>query len=310
MRIIFMGTPEFALSSLKAILESQHQILAVVTGPDKPKGRGRKPAPSPVKEFSLENHLQVLTPGNLKSDEFVSELKKLNPDLLVVVAFRILPEKVFTIPPLGTVNLHASLLPRYRGAAPINWAIIKGETKTGVTTFLIRKKVDTGDILLQKEVEIHPEETYGELSQRLSVAGSELLLETIDLVEKGEVKPFSQNDAQATSAPKITPEVCQIDWSKPAREIKNRIRGLSPVPGAHTLYQGKILKIFKARVAGETTYSDGFGEVISVDKNEGFNVKTSKGSLGILELQLQSKKRMKGDEFLRGYRVKVGDRLG
>ena len=305
-----MGTPEFALSSLKVLLESRHELVAVVTQPDKPKGRGRKPAPSPVKEFSLESHLLVLTPANLKSDDFASELKRLNPDLIVVVAFRILPEKVFTIPPLGTVNLHASLLPRYRGAAPINWAIIKGETKTGLTTFFIRKKVDTGDILLQKEVEIHPEETYGELSQRLSVAGSELLLETIDLVEKGEVKPFSQNDAQATSAPKITPEVCQIDWSKPARKINNLIRGLSPVPGAHTLYQGKILKIFKAQVAGETPYSDGFGEVISADRNEGFRIKTSKGSLGILELQPQSKKRMKADEFLRGYRVKVGDRLG
>lgn len=310
MRIIFMGTPEFSLPSLKAILQSKHQLLAVITQPDKPRGRGRKLAPSPVKEFCLENHLRVLTPENLKSDDFVSELKNLNSDLMVVVAFRILPEKVFAIPSLGTINLHASLLPRYRGAAPINWAIINDERKTGVSTFFIRKKVDTGDIILQKEVEIHPEETYGELSQRLSLIGSKLLLETLDLIEKGGVKPLTQNDTEATSAPKITPELCQIDWSRPAIEIKNLIRGLSPTPGAYTTQKGKVLKLFKAQVVDETPYSEGFGEVMSADRNKGIEIKTSKGSLRILELQPQSKKRMTGEEFLRGYRVKAGDKLG
>jgi len=310
MRIIFMGTPEFALPSLKAILESKHELVAVVTQPDKPKGRGRQTTPSPVKEFSIENHLQVLTPDNLKSDDFASELKNLNPDLVVVVAFRILPEKVFAIPPLGTINLHASLLPLYRGAAPINWAIIKGEIRTGVTTFFIRKRVDTGDIILQKELEIDPEETYGELSQRLSILGSELLLESIDLIEKGEVRPLPQSDTEATSAPKITPELCRIDWSKPAAEIKNLIRGLSPVPGAHTFYKGKLLKLFKAQVTDQTPHSEGFGEVTSADKDKGLVVKTSKGSLRILEIQPQSKKKMKGDEFVRGYRIREGERLG
>jgi methionyl-tRNA formyltransferase len=305
-----MGTPEFSLPSLKAILQSKHQLLAVITQPDKPRGRGRKLAPSPVKEFCLENHLRVLTPENLKSDDFVSELKNLNSDLMVVVAFRILPEKVFAIPSLGTINLHASLLPRYRGAAPINWAIINDERKTGVSTFFIRKKVDTGDIILQKEVEIHPEETYGELSQRLSLIGSKLLLETLDLIEKGGVKPLTQNDTEATSAPKITPELCQIDWSRPAIEIKNLIRGLSPTPGAYTTQKGKVLKLFKAQVVDETPYSEGFGEVMSADRNKGIEIKTSKGSLRILELQPQSKKRMTGEEFLRGYRVKAGDKLG
>jgi methionyl-tRNA formyltransferase len=304
-----MGTPEFAIPSLKALQQSKHTLLAVVTQPDKPRGRGRKYFPSPVKEFCLENQLRVLNPENLKSDDFVSILKDLNPDLIVVVAFRILPEKVFTLSPQGTVNLHASLLPRYRGAAPINWAIINNEKKTGLTTFFIKKKVDTGDVILQKEVEIYPEETCGELSQRLSVIGSELLLRTIDLIEKGEVKPFPQDNSQATPAPKITPELCKIDWSRTATEIKNLIRGLSPVPGAYTSCNGKILKIFKAQVVDETPYSEGYGEVISADKNKGLEIKTSKGSLRILELQPQSKRKMKGEEFLRGYRIKAGDKL-
>jgi methionyl-tRNA formyltransferase len=309
MRIIFMGTPEFAIPSLKSIQNSKHQLLAVVTGLDKPKGRGKKLTPSPVKEFCLENQLKVLTPINLKSEDFVSELNDLNPDLMVVVAFRILPETVFTIPPLGTINLHASLLPKYRGAAPINWAIFNGERKTGLTTFFIKKKVDTGDIILQKETEIKPEETYGELSLRLSEIGAELILETIDLIEKKEVKPLTQDNKEASSAPKITPEICKIDWSRPATEIKNLIRGLSPAPGAYTSYQGKILKIFKAQVVNDFTYSEGLGEVLFADKNKGLQIKTSKGVLRILELQPQNKKRMMGEEFLRGYRIKVGDKL-
>ena len=309
MRIIFMGTPEFAIPSLKSIQKSKHQLLAVVTQPDKPKGRGKKLTPSPVKEYCLENQVGVLTPMNLKSENFISELKDLNPDLMVVVAFRILPETVFTIPPLGTINLHASLLPKYRGAAPINWAIFNGEKKTGLTTFFIKKKVDTGDIILQKETEIKPEETYGELSQRLSELGAELILETIDLIEKKEVKPLRQDDKEATPAPKITPELCKIDWSRPATEIKNLIRGLSPAPGAYTTYQGKILKIFKAQVINDTPYSESFGEVISADKNKGLQIKTSKDALRILELQPQNKKKMKSEEFLRGYRIRVGDKL-
>ena len=305
-----MGTPEFAIPSLKAILQAKHTLLAVVTQPDRPRGRGKKFTPSPVKEFCIENELKVLTPENLKSDDFLLKLKELKPDLTVVVAFRILPEKVFIIPPRGTINLHASLLPEYRGAAPINWVIINNEKKTGVTTFFIKKKVDTGDIILQKEVEIHPEETYGELSLRLSIIGSELLLETIDLIEKNEVKPLPQNDKDFSSAPKLTPELCKIDWSKPALEIKNLIRGLSPTPGAYTTYNGKVLKLFKAQVVDETPYSEGFGEIISADNEKGIEIKTSKGSIRILELQPQSKRRMTGEEFLRGYRIKMGDKLG
>ena len=304
-----MGTPEFAIPSLKSIHESNHQLIAVVTAPDKPKGRGKKLTPSPVKEFCMEKQLKVLTPVNLKSGDFTSELRDLNPDLMVVVAFRILPQDVFTTPPLGTINLHASLLPKFRGAAPINWAIFKGEKKTGLTTFFIEKKVDTGNMILQKETEIHPEETYGELSQRLSKIGAELILETIDLIEKKEVKPLAQDHKEATSAPKITPELCKIDWSRPAVETKNLIRGLSPAPGAYTSYQGKILKIFKAQVVNDIPYSEGFGEVISADKNKGFEVKTSKGVLKILELQPQSKRKMNDQDFLRGYRIKTGEKL-
>ena len=304
-----MGTPEFAIPSLKSIYESNHQLIAVVTGPDKPKGRGKKITPSPVKEFCLEKQLRILTPLSLKSEEFVLELKDLNPDLMVVVAFRILPQEIFTIPPLGTINLHASLLPKYRGAAPINWALFKGERKTGLTTFFIEKKVDTGNIILQKETEIRPEETYGELSQRLSEIGAELILETIDLIDRGEIQPLIQDENETTSAPKITPELCKIDWSRPAVEIKNLIRGLSPAPGAYTSYQGKILKIFKAQVVNDVSYSEGFGEVISADKSKGLEIKTSKGALRILELQPQNKKRMQSQEFLRGYRIKTGEKL-
>ena len=305
-----MGTPEFALPSLEALLESKHQVVGVVTQPDKPKGRGRILSPSPVKEFALKKNLLVLTPEDLKADDFVEQLKGLNLDLIVVVAYRILPEKVFTIPPRGTINLHASLLPKYRGAAPINWALINGEKRTGVTTFFIQKKVDTGNIILQKETEILPDENYGELSQRLSTLGAELLFETVDLIEKGKAIPLSQDESQVTQAPKITPEMCQIDWSWPAEKIRNFIRGLAPTPGAYTFFNGKILKIYKALVLDQTHFDEGFGEIISADKKDGFVAKTKSGRLKLSEVQPESKKIMSGYEFLRGYRIYVGDKLG
>jgi methionyl-tRNA formyltransferase len=208
MRIVFMGTPRFALPSLSKLVQSRHQIVGVVSVPDKPQGRGQKLAESPVKIFAREHGLAILTPDDLKDGEFVNTLKGINPDAILVVAFRILPEEVFALPPLGTVNLHASLLPQYRGAAPINWAIINGETKTGLTTFYIRKKVDTGDIIMQKEINVGPDETFGELHDRMAELGSQMLLETADLMEKGEVKLVRQDDSKATKAPKIVPEHC------------------------------------------------------------------------------------------------------
>jgi len=254
--------------------------------------------------------LKIFTPENLKSDDFFYALKELTFDLSVVVAFRILPERIFSLPPLGTINLHASLLPKYRGAAPINWALINGETKTGLTTFFILKKVDTGDLILQKEIEIFAEETFGELHDRMANLGADFLLQTLELVEKGQARPTKQDDAQATPAPKITPEHCQIDWSKEAVQIKNQIRGLSPLPAAFTSYKGKILKIYKATVIGESPFSEGFGEVVEPDKKEEIWVKTKKGILNFLEVQPEGKRKMSAAEFVRGYRIKAGDKLG
>lgn len=310
MRLIFMGTPDFAIPSLKRLIQSRHEIAGVVTAFDKPKGRGRKISESPVKRFALEHNLKVLTPENLKDEGFVKILKELSSDLMVVVAFRILPEVVFSLPPLGTVNLHASLLPKYRGAAPINWAIMNGETKTGLTTFYIRKKVDTGDMILQRKIEIHPEENFGELHDRMAQLGADVLLETVDLIDKGGVRALKQDDAQATPAPKITPEHCRIDWSRQATEIKNQIRGLAPSPGAFTFFRGKILKIFKTEVRGEIPFTDDFGKVVESDKKENLWVRTGKGILSLLEVQPEGKKRMSIEEFLRGYRIKPEEKLG
>jgi methionyl-tRNA formyltransferase len=310
MRIVFMGTPDFAIPSLEKLIKSKHEVVGVVTGPDKPKGRGLRLSESPVKKFSKEHNLKILTPENLKSDDFFNSLKELAPDLLVVVAFRILPEKIFSLPPLGTVNLHASLLPKYRGAAPINWALINGETKTGLSTFFIQKKVDTGDLILQKEIDILPEEDFGELHDRMANLGADFLLETLDLIEKGEAKPIRQDDAQATPAPKITPEHCRIDWSKEAIQIKNQIRGLSPTPAAFCLYKGKILKIYKAAVLGDIPFPDGFGEVVETNKKEEIWVRTPKGILNLLEMQPEGKRKMSAAEFARGYRIKAGEKLG
>lgn len=309
MRIIFMGSPEFAIPSLEKLAQSKHEIVGVVTVPDKPKGRGRKLSESPVKSFAREHGLSVLAPANLKDDEFVGTLRDFRPDLIVVVAFRILPEVVFSLPPLGTVNLHASLLPRYRGAAPINWAIMNGETRTGLTTFYIRKKVDTGDVIMQKEINILPEENFGELHDRMAQMGADFLLETVDLIERGEAKPTEQDHTLATAAPKITPEHCRIDWSRAAVDIKNQIRGLAPSPGAFTLYRSKILKVFKAQVIGESSSSGDFGQVVDSDENEALWVRTARGMLSLLEVQPEGKRRMGIQEFVRGYRVAPGERL-
>jgi methionyl-tRNA formyltransferase len=310
MRIVFMGTPEFALPSLELLLKGHHQIAGVVTQPDKPKGRGLKLSASPVKQLAEKHNLKVLTPVDLKSDAFFHELSRLAPDLIVVVAYRILPERIFTLPPFGTINLHASLLPKYRGAAPINWAIINGEKVTGLTTFFIQKKVDTGEIILQSEVEIYPEETFGELYVRLSQIGAGLLLDTVNMIESGEVRTHPQNNSEASSAPKITEEVCKIDWAKSAYEINNLIRGLSPHPGAFTYFRGKILKIFRAEVKIEEFSSDEAGKIIQADQKKGILVQTKKGILRLKELQLEGKRRLLAEEFLRGAKIGIGEKLG
>jgi len=309
MRIVFMGTPEFAIPSLEKLVASSHKTVAVVTGADVPRGRGQSVCATPVKDSASRYGLPVLCPTDLKSDDFFEKLSSFKPELGVVVAFRILPERIFTLPTKGTVNLHASLLPKYRGAAPINWALINGESKTGVTTFLIQKTVDTGNIILQEELDIFPDETAGELSVRLAEVGANLLLKTIDLIEKEEIKPKKQDDSQTSLAPKIVKEMCRIDWSKPALELKNLIRGLSPIPGAFTFFRGKVLKVYRVRITDQQYPQAKAGEIIGSDNIGSFTVKAKDKGLELLEVQLEGKKRMTAVEFAKGCRFRVCDRL-
>ncbi|MEN3037712.1 MAG: methionyl-tRNA formyltransferase [Candidatus Kryptonium sp.] len=312
MKIVFMGTPEFAIPSLKILLENSYNISAVVTAPDEPKGRGYKLTPPPVKVFALENKLRVMQPENLRDENFINELKNLSPDLIVVVAFRILPPEVFKIPPLGTVNVHASLLPRYRGAAPINWAIINGEKKTGITTFFINEKVDTGNIILQKEIPIGPDETAGELHDKLAKLGAEVLLQTLKLIESGSVQPLPQDESLATSAPKIKKEMCQIDWlKKNAQQVHNFVRGLSPSPGAFTFFGGRLVKIYRTKLPSEqsTKLTDAEPGQIFVEKDKLYVVCSDLNLIQIIELQIEGKKKLNADEFLRGFRIKSGEKF-
>jgi len=299
MKIIFMGTPDFSIPSLKSLIESKHEVVAVVTTPDKERGRGQKVSFTPVKEFALKNNLPVLQPEKLRNNpQFVEELKRFDADLYVVVAFRILPVEVFSIPPKGSFNLHGSMLPKYRGAAPIQWALINGENETGLTTFKLAEKVDTGNIYLQEKVEIKPDDNFESLHDRLSEVGSQIVLQTVEMIDSGNYELISQDDSLASPAPKITKEICKIDWNKPANEIHNLIRGLSPIPGAYFEFKNKIIKVYKS-------------EVIERDNLKPFQIHQTKteliigcgeNSLRILELQQQGKKRMGIEEFLRGFR--------
>lgn len=299
MNIVFFGTPEFAVPSLEALVTSQHRVSAVVTAADKPRGRGRAVRSTPVAEASRRLGIPVLKPDNLEDDAFLAALRAFDADLFAVVAFRILPAVVYSMPPYGSVNLHASLLPRYRGAAPIQRALWNGETETGVTTFRIRQAVDTGNILKQRQVEILSEDDAGSLSDRLAVSGAELLLETINGLEAGTLTPIEQDASQASKAPKISRADCLIDWDRAAEDIRNQIRALSPRPGAMTFLNDQTLKIYKASL--ETASTDLHpGEMRIL--NHGIVIGTGKDNLTILELQLQGKKRMETTAFLRGFR--------
>ena len=309
MRIVFMGTPEFAIPSLKILLENQYEVMAAVTAPDKPRGRGQRLSSPPVKEFASKHSLAVFQPLSLKDKEFVNQIVQLSPDLIAVVAFRILPREVFEIPRYGSFNLHASLLPKYRGAAPINWAIIKGEKETGVTTFLLQEKVDTGSIILQARVKIGKDETAGELHDRLAAVGAEIVLQTVRLIELGKAKPHAQDESLASPAPKIHREMCRIDWAKTAQEVHNFVRGLSPDPCAFTFHNGKLLNIYRTKKTGVKVHEASPGLVVSKTDKE-LQVVTEDEALAIEELQLEGKKRMQIEEFLRGYRLDRGDRLG
>ena len=291
-----MGTPDFAVPSLK-ILFKNHEVAAVVTAPDKERGRGQKVRFTPIKEIALEKNLPILQPEKLKDENFINELKKYNADLFVVVAFRILPKEVFTIPIKGSFNLHASLLPKYRGAAPIHWAIIKGEKETGVTTFKLEEKVDTGNIYLQKKLDILDEDNLGTIHDKLSELGAEAVFETVKMIEAGNFQLQAQNNELATPAPKISKETGKIDWNNSAKDIHNLIRGLAPYPGSYFEYNDKLIKIFKSEIV-QTSALKPFE--INHSKSE-LIIGCGKDSLKVLELQLEGKKRMSVEEFLRGF---------
>ena len=304
-----MGTPDFAVPSLGRIAGSRHDCVCVVTRPDTPKGRGQKLSPSPVKLEAQRLNIPTMQPENLKDPHFHSALSDARPDLFVVVAFRILPLSVLMIPRLCSLNLHASILPKYRGAAPINWAIINGEKETGLTTFVIDEKVDTGDIILQEKVEIGDDETAGELYNRLKAEGADLLVETIDLLEAGKSTRIPQSPidsigdkAGATKAPKIKKENGRIDWNKDPETIRNLIRGTNPYPGAFTTWRDKELKIHRA-AREERECKSKPGEIIVSDPKDGIVVATGGGFLRLLEVQPAGKKKMTASEFVRGYRL-------
>ncbi len=304
-----MGTPDFAVSSLKAIFNSKIQIAGIITAPDKPAGRGKKMQSSAVKKFALENNIeQILQPTNLKDSSFQNELKNLEADLFVVVAFRMLPESIWSMPKLGTINLHASLLPNYRGAAPINWAIINGEKKSGVTTFFIEKEIDTGKIIRQEEVKIENTDSAGSLHDKLMVTGAQLLVETIQNIAAGCYEVIPQNvlsKSELKKAPKIFKEDCKINWNKPVKEVYNFIRGLSPYPAAWTEFtamdkQPISFKLFDTSIEEETSKPDKPGTIFYLD-NKKLKICCSDGYLFIHSLQQSGKKRMDTESFLRGF---------
>jgi len=305
MRIIFMGTPEFAVASLDALVKAGFNIVAVITAPDKPSGRGLKLSQSAVKQYAEANGLKVLQPEKLKNPDFLAELKALKADLQVVVAFRMLPEVVWNMPPKGTINLHASLLPDYRGAAPINWAVINGETVSGVSTFLLKQEIDTGDVLFTEAVEIHQTDTAGDLHDKLMAVGAKLLVKTVKAVETGDYveKPQDElsTDTEPKHAPKLFKEDCLVDFSQPVEKVYNRIRGLSPFPTAYTTLNDKLFKIFKAdkQVAEAGIQPGGF----LTDQKTFLKFACPDGFISVTDVQLEGKKRMSIGEFLRGVKL-------
>ena len=320
MNIIFMGTPDFAAESLKAIIEKGHNIMAVVTNPDRPKGRGMKMIATPVKEVAIEKNIPVYQPLKVRGNEdFIETLKSLNPDVICVVAYgKILPKEILDIPKYGCINVHASLLPKYRGAAPIQWAVLNGDKITGVTTMYMDVGMDTGDMILKEEVQIGEDETTGELWERLSVIGGNLLVRTLDEIENGTVKRIPQGE-DFTIAPMLSKEMAKIDWqSKNAKEIKNLVRGLNPFMGAYCLFDGKKIKFWKVRafdeddvelgkVLGNMDFSDKeAGDVLFADSKKGLFIKTVQGVISVEEIQGENAKRMNVGDFLRGFSIEDG----
>lgn len=297
MKIVFMGSPDFAIPSLEKLMASPHEIAAVVSNPDKRRGRGNETSPTAVKARALKAGLPVISVDNLNSGSFAEELKKLEADLFVVVAFRILPQKVLEIPAKGSINLHASLLPKYRGAAPIHWAVINGEEKTGCTVFFLDEKVDTGSIIKQEETPIGRNETTGDLYGRLKDRGSELLLEAVNEIATGSYSLTPQDDSEATPAPKLFTDDCRIDFNNPAQEIHNKIRGLSPFPTAWAELDDLKFNMYRSRVAESSSFNPG-----QIGLHDGQMMAGTKGKDLILdEVQIQGKRRMSGKDFMNGY---------
>ena len=317
MKIVFMGTPDFAEKSLEAIYNSGHEILAVVTNPDRPKGRGMKMIATPVKEVAIEKNIPVYQPLKVRGNEdFIEALKSLNPDVICVVAYgKILPKEILDIPKYGCINVHASLLPKYRGAAPIQWAVLNGDKTTGVTTMYMDVGMDTGDMILKEEVQIGEDETTGELWDRLSKIGGELLVKTLEQIE-ARTAPREKQGEDYTMAPMLNKDMAKIDWeNKSAIEVKNLVRGLNPIMGAYTFWNGKKIKFWKVDIANNIGYDEDNiqifrnGTVLVSDQRDGLFIKTKKGILSVLEIQGENAKRMSTSDFLRGNNIQAGSIL-
>lgn len=300
-----MGTPEFAVPSLHRLAENGYAPVAVVTGPDKPRGRGQKVSPTPVKQAALALGIEtILQPESVKDPEFARQVAKLEPDVMVVVAFRILPPEVFTLARKGAFNLHGSLLPRYRGAAPINRAVMEGDSETGVTTFFLQQAVDTGNILLQRAMPIGPDETAGDVHDRMMQLGADVVLETVRRIDAGDIKPLPQDNALATPAPKLFKDDARVDWSLPAGRVHNQVRGLSPHPGAWAKHGDTTLKIYRTRV---TSAAGDPGEVLEAENR--LVIACGTGAVEILDIQQEGRRQMTASDFLRGYDLRKGEAL-
>ncbi len=311
MKIVFMGTPDFAQKSLEALYNARHEILAVVTNIDKPKGRGMKLVESPVKEYAKSKNLTIFQPEKVRKNiEFIEQIKKLEPDVICVVAYgKILPSEILEIPKLGCINVHASLLPKYRGAAPIQWAVLNGDKTTGVTTMYMDVGMDTGDMILKQEVEIGENETTGELWDRLSIIGADLLVKTLKQIEKGTAPRIKQSD-DFTMAPMLNKEISKIDWKeKTAKQIKNLVRGLNPIMGAYSYLNGKKIKFWKVEVEEDTNSNQENGTVIKANDKDGLYIKAKDGVLKIIEIQGENAKRMNANDFLRGNKIEIGQKF-
>lgn len=302
-----MGNPNFAIPALEAIHKSKHDLIAVVSNPPKPMGRGRSLKSTSVGEFAKLNDIKLIEPTSLLSKDLKYQLKELKPDIFVIVAYKILPNELIDIPLHGAINLHASLLPKYRGAGPIQWALMNGDKNTGVSIFQIKQKVDTGDILFQKKIKIFDEDNMLSLGMRLCETGAMMIIKTMNSIEEGKIHPIKQNPDMATKAPKITKKMTVIDWSWPAHKIHNWVRGLSPNPGMSSTLNSKKIRIFKTATASGKAGTP--GSIVELTKKN-LSVRTGEGALSLLEIQIEGKKRMLVDEFLKGAKLEIGDKFG